>query len=207
MKRKLKNLSMLFCCLSLIIMSCGKRNYFPDPDDPGLSRLTSRGYNIITMYINNVPYINPYRRPLFGGVSNTLPAITRKITNSDFDTLQISWQIEINDTSASYNQPYHSVSLLIPVSKSFTSHDFLSMNGERFSPGANAIAVNYPYNYSDSLAGKSNLYFIDIKYNTLGDGSRHSYSFSGLFDGNIGDSILITKGRFDFEIDADKINF
>jgi hypothetical protein len=188
-------------------MSCGKRNYFPDPDDRGLSRLTSRGYNIITMYINNVPYINPYRRPLFGGISNTLPTITTKITNNDSVTLQISWQIEINDTSVSYNQPYHSISLLIPVSKSFSAHDFLSMNGQRFSPGTNGIAINYPDNYLDSLAGKSNLYFIDIKYNTLGDGSRHSYSFSGLFDGNIGDSILITKGRFDFEIDADKINF
>jgi len=207
MKRKLKNLSMLFCCLSLTIMSCGKRNYFPDPDDRGLSRLTSRGYNIITMYINNVPYINLYRRPLFGGISNTLPTITTKITNNDSVTLQISWQIEINDTSVSYNQPYHSISLLIPVSKSFRAHDFLSMNGQRFSPGTNGIAINYPDNYLDSLAGKSNLYFIDIKYNTLGDGSKHSYSFSGLFDGNIGDSILITKGRFDFEIDADKINF
>ena len=198
---------MLFCCLSLTMMSCGKRNYFPDPDDRGLSRLTSRGYNIITMYINNVPYINPYRRPLFGGISNTLPTITTKITNNDSVTLQISWQIEINDTSVSYNQPYHSISLLIPVSKSFRAHDFLSMNGQRFSPGTNGIAINYPDNYLDSLAGKSNLYFIDIKYKTLGDGSRHSYSFSGLFDGNIGDSILITKGRFDFEIDADKINF
>ena len=207
MKRKLKNLSMLFCCLSLTMMSCGKRNYFPDPDDRGLSRLTSRGYNIITMYINNVPYINPYRRPLFGGISNTLPTITTKITNNDSVTLQISWQIEINDTSVSYNQPYYSISLLIPVSKSFRAHDFLSMNGQRFSPGTNGIAINYPDNYLDSLAGKSNLYFIDIKYKTLGDGSRHSYSFSGLFDGNIGDSILITKGRFDFEIDADKINF
>jgi len=198
---------MLFCCLSLTIMSCGKRNYFPDPDDRGLSRLTSRGYNIITMYINNVPYINPYRRPLFGGISNTLPTITTKITNNDSVTLQISWQIEINDTSVSYNQPYYSISLLIPVSKSFSAHDFLSMNGQRFSPGTNGIAINYPDNYLDSLAGKSNLYFIDIKYNTLGDRSKHSYSFSGLFDGNIGDSILITKGRFDFEIDADKINF
>ncbi|MEO6894859.1 MAG: hypothetical protein ABI136_07445, partial [Ginsengibacter sp.] len=63
------------------------------------------------------------------------------------------------------------------------------------------------YNYPDGLTGKSNLYFINIKYNTSGDGSKHTYSFSGLFNGNIGDSILITKGRFDFEIDAGQINF
>lgn len=207
MKIKIKYIATIYCCISLLIISCGKRNFFPDPDDPGLSRLTSRGYNIITMYINNVPYINPYRRPLFGGISNSLPTITKIITNSAFDTLQISWQIEINDTSGSYNEPYHSISLLIPVSKDFNAHDFLSMNGKRFSPDTNSIAVNYLFNYPDALTGKSNLYFIEIKYNTPGTGSKNTYTFSGLFNGNIGDSILITKGRFDFEINSDQINF
>ena len=207
MKRKLNYIIVLFCCLFLLVIGCEKRNFFPDPDDPGLSRLTSRGYNIVTMYINNVPYINPYRTPLFGGFSNSLPTITKRITNSTLDTLQISWQIETNNSSASYNQPYHSISLLLPVSKDFTAHDFLSMNGKRFSPDTNAIAVNYVYNYPDALTGKSNLYFIDIKYNTPQTGSKNTYSFSGLFNGNIGDSVLITKGRFDFEIDADQIQF
>ena len=81
------------------------------------------------------------------------------------------------------------------------------MNGKRFSPDTNAIAVNYQYNYLETIAGKSNVYFIDIKYSNPGTGSKSTYSFSGLFDGNIGDSILITKGRFDFEIDADQIQF
>ena len=207
MKRESKNIIALVCCLSLFFMSCGKRNFFPDPDDPGLSRLTSRGYNIVTMYINNVPYINTYHRPIFGGITNSVPIITRRITNSAFDTLQISWQIEINDSSESYNQPYHSVSLLLPVSKSFSAHDFLAMNGKRLPTDSNAIAVNNFYNYSDTLTGKSNIYFINIKYNSSGNSSKSTYSLSGLFNGNIGDSILVTKGRFDFEIDANQIQF
>ncbi len=207
MKKKSKNIIALFCCLSLLFISCNKRNFFPDPDDPGLSRLTSRGYNIVTMYINNVPYINSYRKPIFGGINNTLPIITRKITNSAFDTLEISWQIEINNTSAGNNQSYNSISLLLPVSKNFSAHDFLAMNGKSFPTDSNAIAVNYFYNYPDTLIGKSNIYFINIKYNSSGTSSNSTYSLSGLFNGNIGDSILITKGRFDFKIDADQIQF
>ena len=205
MKKKYK---ILLGCLIIVFIGCGKRNFFPDEDDPGLSRLTSRGYNIATMYINNVPYINPYKKPLFGGgVMNRLPTIDLISTNSTFDTLNISWRIEINDSSVSYNQPYQSISLLIPVSKGFTAHDFLAMNGRKFPLDSNAIAINSFYNYSDKLAGKSNLYFINISYNLPPNSSTGTYSLSGLFNGNIGDSILITKGRFDFAIDADKVNF
>lgn len=204
MKRKYKT---LLACLIILLIGCGKRNFFPDEDDPGLSRLTSRGYNIATMYINNVPYINLYQKPLFGGIINRLPTINLISTSSPFDTLNISWEIEINDSSNSYNQPYHSISLLIPVSKNFTAHDFLGMNGERLALDNNAIVINSFDNYSDTLAGKSNLYFINIHYNLPPNSFKGTYSLSGLFNGNIGDSILISKGRFDFEIDADKVNF
>lgn len=204
MKRKYKTLLVSFI---ILLIGCGKRNFFPDQDDRGLSRLTSRGYNIATMYINNVPYINLYQKPLFGGISNRVPTIKLISTNSTFDTLNISWEIEINDSSNSYNQPYHSISLLIPVLKNFTAHDFLAMNGERFPLDTNAIAINSFDNYWDTLSGKSNLYFININYNLPPNNSIGTYSISGLFNGNIGDSILITKGRFDFSIDADKVDF
>ena len=204
MKRKY---TILLTWFIMLLIGCGKRNFFPDGDDPGLSRLTSRGYNIATVYINNVPYINVYRKRLFGGITNSLPTVNRISTNSAFDTLSISWQIEINDNSDSYNQPYHSISLLIPVSKNFTAHDLLAMNGKRFASDTNAIAINSFYNYPASLAGRSNLYFIKVDYNFPPNGPSATYSFSGLFDGKIGDSILITKGRFDFKIDANQIHF
>ena len=81
------------------------------------------------------------------------------------------------------------------------------MNSERLPLDSNAIVINSFDNYSDTLAGKSNLYFINIHYNLPPNNSKGTYSLSGLFNGNIGDSILISKGRFDFEIDADKVNF
>jgi hypothetical protein len=202
-----RNYQTLLVCLTILLIGCGKRNFFPDEDDPGLSRFTSRGYNIATMYINNVPYINPYKKPLFGGIINITPTINLISTNSTFDTLDISWKIEINDSSDSYNQPYHSISLLMPVSKNFTLHNFLAMSGQRFASNTNAIALNSFSTYFDTLTGKSNIYFVNIKYVDSSATSTRSYSLSGLFDGNIGDSILVTKGRFDFSIDADKVNF
>ena len=204
MKKKYK---VLLACLIILFIGCEKRNFFPDEDDPGLSRLTSRGYNVATMYINKIPYINLYQKPLFGGITNRVPTINVISTNSAFDTLQISWEIEINDSSNSYNGPYHSISLLIPVSKNFTAHDFLAMSGKRLPFDSNTITLNSFDNYSDTLAGKSNLYLVNIRYNLPLNSSTGTYSLSGLFSGNIGDRILITKGRFDFEIDADKVKF
>lgn len=204
MKRKYTT---LVICFTILLLGCSKRNFFPDQDDPGLSRFTSRGYNIAAMYINNVPYINTFKKPIFGGVVNTVPTVTLLRTSSDNDTLAISWQIEVNDSSNFYNNPYYSVSLLMPVQKNFTSGNFIGMNGQRFASNTNAIALNSYSNNPASLTGKSNIYFVNIQYTDSSANSTRSYSFSGLFDGNIGDSILITKGRFDFKIDASQIRF
>lgn len=208
MKIKTKNILMMCCFLAFILGSCGKRNFFPDGDDPGLSRLTSRGYNIATMYINDVPYINTYSTTIFGGISNSMPIVTLIPTNSTSDTLNISWQIEINDNSNTFNQPYYySVSLLMPVKKNFTSADFLAMDGQRFAANTNAIALNSDYNISDTFHQQANIYFVNLKYMSSSATSTNYYAFSGLFNGNIGNSISITKGRFDFKIDASQIKF
>src|SRR3569623_584339 len=98
-KKKIMRNSILLIVLILFFSSSGKRNFFPDEDDQGLSRLTFHGYNIATAYINDVPYINPYDRSIFGGGGNEQPVVRRIITNSNFDTLSVSWRIERNDVS------------------------------------------------------------------------------------------------------------
>jgi len=197
------------CILVLYLSGCYKRNFFPDTDDPGLSLLTSHGFNIATAYINNVPYINPFQsNPEFfsTGGTNSVPTLEIIGTGILFDTLSLSWQIEINDNGvASYNSRYQTISLLMPVPKSFTKTDFFSLNSQRFSSNTNAVVLHSVPYYSDTLLGTSNIYFVNIRYyNTSG---TTNLAFSGLFDGNIGDSILITKGRFDFEIDTATLNF
>lgn len=189
----------------LLLAGCTKRNFFPDEDDPGLSLLTSHGFNIASSYINEVPYINPYHNTIFG-INNYPPALRKIITNSAFDTLSLSWQIEPNDSSLIYNAKYRSISLLMPVPKSFTQNDFLLLSGQRFSSNTNALKIQSYINYPNgSLSGSANIYFVEIKKDNSVD--PKNYIISGLFDGNIGDSILITKGRFNFEINADRLNF
>lgn len=207
MKLKTKNIAIAGCYLAFILGSCGKRNFFPDENNPGLSRLTSRGYNIATMYVNDIPYINTYKKLLLGGVANSVPTVTLISTGGISDTLSIYWEIQRNDSTNVYSQSYGTISLLIPVPGNFTSNDFLAMAGQRFANNNNAITLNSFVNYPDSLHGTSNIYFVKIQYINSPATSTNTYAFSGLFDGNIGDSILISKGRFDFEIDASQVKF
>lgn len=187
------------CVVALLLSSCTKRNFYSDPDDPGLSILSSYGFNIASVYINNVPYVNPYKRGIIGGIINYGPTLRKIQTAGALDTIILSWPINKNDNSTVYNSPYQNLSLLMPVSKSFSVNDFIALSGKRLPANANAIAVNSFYNPANP--GTSNLYFIKIRLDTS------ALYFSGLFDGKIGDSINITKGRFDFKIDKSAINF
>lgn len=208
MKMKLKIFIVKTCLLVLCVCGCDKRNFFPDPDDPGLSMLTSHGFNIATVYINEVPYINPYKKFFLGGVVNTVPTLTKINTNSTFDTLSLSWAIQINDSTGAYDSPYRYISLLMPVSKSFTKRDLIAINGQRFSSDSGKVILQSSnYSPSDTLSGFSNIYFVKINQTQPSDTSAPRLFLSGLFNGNIGDSILITKGRFDFVISTHDINF
>jgi hypothetical protein len=179
---------LLFC-----LLSCTKppRNYYPDQDDPGLSRLTDYGYNIATNYLNGVAYINPYS----GNSGNIVPTLTRIAGNTN-DTLALAWPIEQNvdyPLDASY------IDLLIPIPKNFTLNDLAAMNGKRFANNTNAISLSPRYYYDpvygytqSSGTGSANIYFVSISIRSEG------ISMTGLFNGSIGTDTLITDGRFDF---------
>jgi len=199
----MKQFKYLFISTILLFFfaGCAKRNFFPDADDPGLSLLTSHGYNVASNYINGQPYVNP-----FGFLSgNSLPFLEKILTNSAFDTLSLSWPIELNSSSQINNSMYQRISLLMPIPKSFTQNDFSSMSGTRLL-NTNTVQIQSYFNSpSGVFSGTANVYFVKIGSDILNN-SKY-IKISGLFDGNIGDSILITKGRFDFEINADNLNF
>jgi hypothetical protein len=207
----------------LCLMSCKKppRNYYADQNNPGLSRLTSYGYNIATNYINGVAYINPYNNPSYFGfvppppAGNVIPVFNKIIgTGTTDDTLALAWPVEVNNNAQSNS--YFYISILMPVSKGFTVNDFAGLSGERFDSNTNIISLTsyladsyYNYNYptySDSLVytsprGFSNIYFVNISMSSSGD-----LAMSGLFNGNIGDT-AITNGRFDFYLPSSYIHF
>jgi len=194
--------------LVLSLAGCQKRNYFPDEYNPGLSRFTSHGFNIGTFYLNNVPYINPF---LGAARGNSMATLRKIVTNSALDTLMLSWDIGINDNgNADFSSPYQTILLLMPIPKSFTKADFIAMSGQQFIYNANALQTPYYY-YSDAISVVPNIYFVKINPIQTTD-TTAKLELSGLFNCNIrtniiGDSIVITKGRFDFQIDEASLNF
>lgn len=55
---KCKYLLLVICAPLFMATECRRNYFFPDPDDNGLSRFTSRGYNVATAYINDAPLVN-----------------------------------------------------------------------------------------------------------------------------------------------------
>ncbi|MEJ0101851.1 MAG: hypothetical protein WDO19_07690 [Bacteroidota bacterium] len=212
MKNLNKNITCLILLLVLLTGCYKRRNFYEDADDPGLSRFTSRGYNILTLYINDSAYINPYSYYLLGGGSNSSVNIQKIQTNAAQDTLGISWQIEYHTSRGDQLSSYYNLSLFIPVAKNFNEKDFETWQGKRFpyDPAVNVIIqLNGGYNSIGNvlLSGPASIYFVKIgpQHNP---GATGSYYFSGLFEGNTGsNNIRITKGRFDFYIDPLQLNF
>lgn len=132
----------------------------------------------------------------------------------------LSWDIGINDNgNADFNSPYQTILLLMPIPKSFTKADFIAMSGQQFIYNANALQTPYYY-YSDAISVVPNIYFVKINPIQTTD-TTAKLELSGLFNckiylpyfigdslvTTIGDSLIITKGRFDFKIDEASLNF
>jgi hypothetical protein len=197
MEKLIRNIFLILLLINFT--SCAKRNFYPDPDNPGLSRFTSYGFNVVTEYINGVPYINPFN--VVRG--NYLPFLRKISTNSAFDTLSLSWQIEINGTQSSAYY-FEGTCILIPVSKTFNQNDFLALSGQRFDSTKGAMQLNFGY-IPDEFSGTANVYFVKIYTNS--NDSIRTYTISGLFNGNMGSNAVITDGRFDFQISSADLNF
>jgi hypothetical protein len=209
----------------VLFTACTKylpRNFYQDPNNQGLSVFTSRSYNIMSMYIDSVPYVNPYicSCQIFSQTWYNSPvSILAKHTAATLDTLYISWQIADSD-HASIPLPYNYLTLLMPVQKGFSQRDFMALNGQRFvldsTNGIQAVlsvAYGIPpngnpyYNGStyQNVVGPAAVYFTQVQSNA--NDSLNTYQFSGLFEGNPGNTLHITKGRFDFQVPASSLNF
>ncbi|KAA9041216.1 hypothetical protein FW778_04050 [Ginsengibacter hankyongi] len=175
------------------LTTCHSWNFYADPDDKGLSRFTSRGYNIATSYINGSPFRN---------IGLYYPLLQKDSTGNSIDTLKFTWPLYPNDLP-NRSAAYDNISFLLPVPATFTKNDFLTFNGHRF---ANSIPVILRESSSKSISGIASLYFVSISENLASPDYRY-LKLSGLFDGKIGDSVLITKGRFDFEVGENGLNF
>lgn len=190
---KYKYLLLLICAPIFMATEC-RRNYFiPDPDDNGLSRFTSRGYNLATAYINDAPFVN---------IGSYYPLLQKDSSGNSIDTLKFSWALYPSDL-LNHNSIYHDISFLLPVSSSFTKNDLLALNGQRL---LNSTTVVIKDGALKVISGTATLYFVSVTED-LSFPQQKNIKLSGLFDGNIGDTVHITKGRFDFEVNENDLNF
>lgn len=90
----------------------------------------------------------------------------------------------------------------MPVPQSFNKTSLLAFNRQRF---LNSEAVTLEDSTGKMITGTATLYFVSVNEAILSD--QKYIQLSGLFDGNIGDSVFIKKGRFDFEINESSLNF
>jgi len=187
-----KNFRLFLIPLVFLTTKCQFSNFYPDPDDQGLSRFTSRGYNVASTYINERPYRN---------TGSYYPLLQKDSTGSTIDTLQFKWQLYPNDPV--FIQPaYRNISFTMPVPQSFNKTSLLAFNRQRF---LNSEAVTLEDSTGKMITGTATLYFVSVTEAILSD--QKYIQLSGLFDGNIGDSVFIKKGRFDFEINESSLNF
>jgi hypothetical protein len=191
------------------------RNFYPDPYNPGLSRFTARGYGIVSAYINDSAYANPYYGSFYYGSypsGNVQVGLNINHTSTTFDTLEISWEVTPNFSANSYYYGYSYIDFFMPVPKSFSENDLLSWRLKRFpeddpteTVSVGVSSNSYP-NTTTPLLGPGSIYF--VRLDPEGSGiAPQPYVFSGLFQGTTGDSIHITKGRFDFVITPSTLNY
>jgi hypothetical protein len=184
----------LFLMPLVFLTTCRFPNFYADPDDQGLSRFTSRGYNVASVYINERPFKNE---------APDYPYLRKDASGNTMDTLEFQWRLYPNDNTAIVNADYHTISFRMPVPESFNKNSLLAFNGQRF---LNAVPVTLQDSSQKIIAGIATLYFVSVS-ETVSPSNQKYIKLSGLFDGNIGDSVLITKGRFDFQIDETRLNF
>ncbi len=194
----MKNLTYITCLISLVFIfsRCQKQRFLPDPHNPGLSMLTDQQTNTGTCYINDVAYINywPAAGYGIGWGGSPYPRLSKVTTTNAPDSIELSWQIGLRVNGKFETGAYNNIAIRIPALQGATFENFWGWNEKRFSSDECALYINY-----STLKGTANIYFVKI---TTSNGSRDYLNISGLFDGNIGDSILVKKGRFDFTVET-----
>jgi len=202
-------MKLLFCLLVFVVVSgfqCSSDYFYSDPNDPGLSEFSDHGYQQVSSYINDDPWVGASQAySHFNLASDSFYTYSQYIwlqaTAAAQDTLHFSWSGRFGVTQSDFVYTYqwqsnNVVTLSIPVPKNFTIREFYALRGKRFPDAGTPVSISLGNGVADqstTLDGTGKIYLVSIK--TMGEASE--FQMTGLYEGNIGDSIHITKGRFD----------
>lgn len=166
------------CTLALLSCSRNQSRFFGDSEEDGLSIFSDRGYNVMSYYVNGVPFRTEDRTS--GGIMRGLTSYEVYLDMSpavatDNDTLFIRWT--------------GSLSLVLMLPRDFEDADFNSFAEERV-----LLDGNNGYFLYDGQQLTGYIYFRRASLKREDD--RSGGNISGLFEaGNA--SMHITRGRFD----------
>jgi len=193
--------------LCVLITGCEKNEsvYYKDPDTPGVAILSNKGNNLLTCFMNGLPWKTLPRTIKYGFGSSVSELEIRRIkTNSLTDTLTITWR-----TDAS-NQDQYDIVLTLPVAKNFQLKDMVAYQGRRIEIDSTNgyFSLNQSYSSFSSYNGKGVIYFNTANVDSTGI-DNITGRISGLLEANFLPgtplSQTVTSGRFDDNITAAEI--
>lgn len=189
-----------------IFMGCTKNEtkYYADTTSSRLAIFSNTGNNILTGYINGVPWRTQNR--VSGGFLSRLTSevyLTKTIDSSSNDMLIITW----SGNTQNFQNSYGFISLYLSMPSNFSHRDLGSLNGKRllidnikghFLGYISEISNNYEI-------GTGSIYFNRFTYDSTGTGG-YTGRLSGLLEADFPD-FKFTNGRFDDELTIEQVQF
>lgn len=197
----------LFCLLLAVTSGCTKQtsHFYQDPAKPGTAIFSNTSNNVFSCLIGDSSWRTITR--VVGGGLFTRPVyevfIEKHTTNGAADTLSITW---LGDP-ASFRGNYSTISLGLPVAKSFRITDLAAMQGKRLLiDGSNGFfQVNLNGQASGNTSATGSIYFNRLSFQPAGINSYTGY-MAGLLEADAG-SFKILSGRFDHFMNPDQVIF
>ncbi len=209
----MKNYKIIYFALFslIIILNSCKDNlteFFEDPQKNGVSIFSNKGFNLLTCYVNGVPWKTKDRIVTnFGGMYTEIE-IDKLQTNTTKDTLIFTW-LGTKDTLSNYK----SLALRIAVDSSFSSKDFKgNFEGKRIVidssiNGYFTTNLNTQFSNRDipNVKGNGVILFQTASIDKSSS-QNNANNIAGLLSAKIGNN-NITDGRFDHALNIVSINF
>jgi hypothetical protein len=202
-----RKLHMAVTVLALVLTGCAKEGtkFYTDGQEAGLAIFSDKGNNLMTCYINGVPWqtVPRFYPAIISGGSRYELFIQKSNATGLMDTVRFEW--DGNVAANRNNQGTVSLSLLLP--KGFSYKEFNALQGKRI-----AVDGNNGYFYSDIRAlnplqvqGTGSVYFHTASLDSIAP-QWYSGKISGLIEAGFNGTPL-TKGRFDHTIEPGQVFF
>lgn len=195
-------ISLITGALLLLMSSCKKNltNLFADEQSQGLYIFSNTGNNLLSCYVNGVPWRTKDRIAYSGvvmpGNTDYELNIYKFARGGNNDTLVFRWEGKFNDADTTTFIVFG-----LSVKKDFTKADFNALQGQRLIVDTltNGYFTTNINGTIPGTKGNGSIYFNKANIDSMGN-------LSGLFETTI-NGLKFTKGRFDEQLNLQMCRF